>query len=307
MKTDTFSILYQDHHLLIINKAAGVVIHPTYKHIGDTLWDALLIYLAGQQGDGWQPPDLPDEPGWQFAPPSVRAMLRQMRIERCWKEEGWLLRPALLHRLDKDTSGVVALARTERARSHLARQFQDRTIVKSYLAVVQKGAPAWAQPRTDFSVLRRQQDGSVVEAEVSRIFSVVGDDNFVLSGPLQRDPDDRRRCIVGPDGRTATTTVKVLAVENDFTLLAVRPITGRTHQIRVHLAALGYAIVGDQTYGLAAEDSMPLTRQFLHAYSLALRRYPDNVVCTFVAPLASDLVVWLGRAFRTGLEHVFQG
>ncbi len=88
----------------------------------------------------------------------------------------------------------------------------------------------------------------------------------------------------------------MLAAEHGFTLLEVRPITGRTHQIRAHLAALGYAIVGDQTYAPVAEQGTPeaaLARQFLHAYSLELCCYPDNDLCTFVAPLARDLMAWL--------------
>jgi len=91
----------------------------------------------------------------------------------------------------------------------------------------------------------------------------------------------------------------VLGVERGYALLNVRPLTGRTHQIRAHLAALGYAIVGDQTYALPIATEMSataLSRQFLHAYSLTLRRYPDNELCTFVAPLASDLETWLENA-----------
>src|SRR5690348_15284 len=116
-------IIYQDHHLLILNKPAGVVIHPTYKHVGDTLWDALLVYLLQQGGDDWQPPELSDEPEWAVAPLHIQEMLREKRTQRLWQEEGLLPRPALLHRLDKDTSGVVALARTERSRRHIVRQF----------------------------------------------------------------------------------------------------------------------------------------------------------------------------------------
>lgn len=84
-------------------------------------------------------------------------------------------------------------------------------------------------------------------------------------------------------------------------------MTGRTHQIRAHLAALGYAIVGDSTYSLPADAGMPasaMKRQFLHAYSLDVRRYPDNALCTFVAPLAHDLTAWLERYFPVGLEVI---
>jgi 23S rRNA pseudouridine1911/1915/1917 synthase len=134
-------------------------------------------------------------------------------------------------------------------------------------------------------------------------------DELLLEGPLQRDPDERRRCIVGPDGQFALTQVNVLAVSPDemFTLLEVQPITGRTHQIRAHLAALGYAIVGDQLYGPPAVPGTPqaaLTRQFLHAHSLTLHRYPDNTLCTFVAPLAEDLSSWLHRYLEEGIGLV---
>jgi len=292
------SVIYQDHHLLIVNKPAGVVIHPTYKHVDGTLWDALLAYMGLQGGDSWQPPELPDEPEWEGAPPEVQAMLRAKRTERLWKEDGLLPRPCLLHRLDKDTSGIVALARTERSRRHVIRQFHDHTIVKRYLAVVRQGAPDWARPRTTFTLTKRQADGTESVVDASMLPELSNDDEFVLAGPLQRDPAERRRCVVGADGQQAITVVKVLAVEQDFALLDVRPVTGRTHQIRAHLAAAGYAIVGDQIYAPPAEpdtEEATLTRQFLHAYSLTLRRYPENDLYTFVAPLASDLSSWLER------------
>jgi len=307
MEINNIAIIYQDHHLLVVNKPAGLVIHPTYKHASGTMWDALLDYLAQEGGDDWQPPLLPDEPEWARAPVHIQTMLREKRIQRLWKEDGLLPRPCLLHRLDKDTSGVVALARTERARRYLIRQFHAHTIVKRYLAVVQKGAPAWTRPRTTFTVKRR------IDGESERDFTVTSllraCDEFVLDGPLQRDPDDRRRCIVGVEGQVATTMVKVLAVSEGeaFALLEVQPVTGRTHQIRAHLAALGQAIVGDQMYAPPAEQATPpakLQRQFLHAYSLELRRYPDNSLCTFVAPLANDLVSWMQHYFPTGLGAI---
>ncbi len=217
-------IIYQDHHLLIVNKPAGLVIHPTYKHADGTMWDAILAYLAQQGSDDWQPPDLPDEPAWANAPEKIQVMLRERRLERMWKEDGLLPRPCLF-----------------------------------------------------------------------------------LDGALQRDPADRRRCIVGPEGQQARTLVRVQATEGEFVLLEARPVTGRTHQIRAHLAALGYAIVGDLTYALSARAGTPeaaLKMQFLHAYSLELSRYPDNALCTFVAPLANDLRVWLEHYFPIGLEVI---
>ncbi len=305
METTSISVIYQDHHLLIVNKPAGVVIHPTYKHPEGTMWDALLVYAGQQEDDGWRPPDLPDEPKWAYAPEHIQVMLREKRTERLWKEDGLLPRPCLLHRLDKDTSGVVAVARTERSRRHLIRQFEEHTIVKRYLAVVQAGAPDWALPRTTFTIMQRKGDNSETPLSAPFVFSSLGDDELVLDSPLQRDPADRRRCIVGPDGQDAVTKLRVLAIAGEFTLLEARPVTGRTHQIRAHLAALGYAIVGDQTYAPTAEPGTPqagLGRQFLHAHSLELRRYPDNALRTFVAPLADDLVWWMERYFPVGLE-----
>ena len=300
MESTAFSVIYQDHDLLIVNKLAGVVIHPTYKHAHGTMWDALLVYLAQQGSDDWQPPDLPDEPAWAAAPEHVRVMLREIRRERLWQEGSLLPRPRLLHRLDKDTSGVVAIARTQRACRHIIRQFEEHTIVKRYLAVVCRGAPDWARPRSVFRVARRQSDDLETRLTLPLDLSSLGADELVLDGPLQRDPGDRRRCIVGPDGQDAVTILKVQAVEGDFALLEVLPVTGRTHQIRAHLAALGYAIVGDQTYAPTPEKGTPqaaLNRQFLHAFSLELRRYPDNVLCKFVAPLADDLTSWMERYF----------
>ncbi len=303
MKAEDIAIVHQDHHLLVLNKPAGVVIHPTYKNAhGDTLWDALLTYLSQQEAEEWQPPELPDEPTWAAAPLHIQTMLRDRRRERLWKEDGPLLRPCLLHRLDKDTSGVVALAKTERSRRYIIKQFHDHTIRKRYLAVVQKGAPLWAVPRTTFTVTRHAQDGrpTLVGAEFD--FFALGDDMIELNGPLQRDPDERRRCIVGSEGDEAITQCSVLAAEHRFLLLEVRPITGRTHQIRAHLAALGYAIVGDSMYGSHGENGIVApARQFLHAYSLQLRQYPDDKLCTFVAPLANDLTSWLQQHFPSGL------
>lgn len=300
MQPINIPIIYQDHHLLIVNKPAGVVIHPTYKHADGTMWDGLLAYLAQQGGDDWRPPDLPDESQWEGAPEHVRIMLREKRNQRLWKEDGLLARPCLLHRLDKDTSGVVALARTERSRRHIIRQFEQRTIVKHYLVVVQKGAPDWSYPRTTFIIKRRKGQEHEIQLDLPFDLSSLDNDELLLDGPLQRDPDDRRRCIVGPEGQSAITTLRILALVGDFALLEVHPFTGRTHQIRAHLAALGYAVVGDQTYAPIAEDGTPqaaLKRQFLHAHSLELQRYPDDVQCKFVAPLPDDLILWMGRYF----------
>jgi len=298
-------IIFQDHHLLIVNKPAGLVIHPTYKYADGTMWDVLLAYLARQESDGWSPPDLPDEPGWERAPEHIRLMLRERRLAKIWQREGWLPRPALLHRLDKDPTGVVALARTAQACSHVVRQFHAHTIVKTYLAVARRAAPAWTQPRAPFTVTISQ--GSEIGEPLSWPLDLADYQNvpLLLDGPLQRDPDDRRRCIVGPDGQESSTRIQVLAVSGDLFFIKVQPITGRTHQIRAHLAAAGYALVGDSTYAPVPEPGTPaaaLTRQFLHAHSLTLRDYPADQWRTFVAPLPDDLTTWLRDYFPEVLD-----
>src|SRR6266571_5037209 len=180
MEQTTIAIIYQDHHLLIVNKPAGLVIHPTYKHANGTMWDAILAYLVHQGSDGWQPPELPDDPAWARAPEDVRVMLREKRLERMQREDGLLSRPCLLHRLDKDTSGVVALARTERSRRHLIRQFQEHSIVKRYLAVVQRGAPDWASPRAPFVIKKGQDEIDAMQVGSLTDIAFNGENEFLL-------------------------------------------------------------------------------------------------------------------------------
>lgn len=300
-------IIYQDHHLLIVNKPAGVVVHPTYKHADGTMWDALLVYLAEQGADDWSPPDLPDEPGWQYAPEHKRLMLREKRRAKCLAEEGLLARPALLHRLDKDTSGVVALARTARACRHVISQFTDHTIQKTYLAVARRGSPDWAQPRATFSATLCQEDGTKQSLPWPLDLTRARNLPLLLEGPLQRDPADRRRCIVGPAGQEASTRITVLAQQDNFFLLEAQPITGRTHQIRAHLATAGYALVGDATYAPLSRPENPanlLSRQFLHAFSLTFRDYPTNMRRTFRAPLPPELLSWLSLSFPDAMRSV---
>lgn len=304
MEDAYIAILYQDHYQLIVNKPAGMVIHPTYKHTDDTMWNILLRYLEAQGPDDWCPPELPDDPAWSQAPPEVKVMLRERDRAILMKEEGLLPRPCLLHRLDKDTSGIVALARTERSRRHLVRQFHEHTIIKRYLAVVEPGAPSWTSPRAPLRVLLPRTEAAMTSWSPSFIQEMAIGEEFVVDGPLWRDPDDRRRCIVIEGGQEATTAMRVLAHEGARTLLEVRPITGRTHQIRAHLAALGQAIVGDPVYREPQVSDLALGRQFLHAVSLTLRRYPDNEEITFHAPLAEDLRAWLEQYFSSALAHI---
>lgn len=227
-------VLYEDDDLLAVDKPAGMVVHPAYRHPTDTLFDL----VAARQVE---------------------------RGER---------RPWLLHRLDRDTSGVVLLAKTERARRSLVRQFERHEVRKVYLAVVH-GAPA----------------------------ATVGE----ISQPLRRDPQDRRRVVVDPLGQDASTVYRVIARHEGMALMLAEPRTGRTHQIRAHLAWLGHPIVGDSTY--AAEQRLAdapariggdatYGRHLLHAWHLRIAHPVSGAPLRIVAPLPRDMTSALPRAWR---------
>jgi 23S rRNA pseudouridine1911/1915/1917 synthase len=169
-----------------------------------------------------------------------------------------------VHRLDKDTSGVMVVAKTDVAQLALGRQLQAKRFAKEYLALV------WGDP---------------------------GDSPTVVEAPLLRDAEDRRRMVVRAAGRDAVTRFERIAAwggGNDRTaLLHVEPVTGRTHQIRVHLAYAHFPIVGDPVYGRRG-DTSGLARQFLHAWRLTVR-LPHAGERTFTAPLAPDLVAYLEK------------
>ncbi|HYK99169.1 MAG TPA: RluA family pseudouridine synthase [Candidatus Acidoferrales bacterium] len=221
-------VLYEDEDVIVVNKPAGLVVHPAYGHKTGTLVNAVLGRLSSRTG----------------------------------REAG---RPGIVHRLDKDTSGVMVVAKNDVAQLALSRQLQGQRFAKEYLAMV------WGDP---------------------------GDQDTVVEAPLERDADDRRRMVVRATGREATTRYRRIAAwplgNAKVALLYVRPVTGRTHQIRVHLAYAHFPIVGDPVYGRRG-DTSGLGRQFLHAWRLTVR-LPNAGERTFVAPLAPDL-----RAFIDGL------
>lgn len=238
-------ILYEDDHLLVVNKPPGLVVHPGAGHRGGTLLNALLAHC----------PEL-------------------ARV-------GEVSRPGLVHRLDKDTSGLLVVAKNAAAHADLVRQFQARTVDKTYLALV------WGRLR---------------EAEGE------------IAGEIGRHPSQRQKMSARPRrGKPAVTTWRVLQeLPGPLTLVELSPKTGRTHQLRVHLAALGHPVVGDGTYGGGAArfQGLPrlagvrklVTRQLLHAWRLAFTHPATGARLHFEAPLPQDF-----REVISRVEQSHQG
>ena len=218
-------VLYEDECLLAINKPAGLVVHPAPGHWQGTLVSALLHR-------------------WRTPPPGLDPA-----------------RLGIVHRLDKDTSGVLLIAKTAAALAELGRQFHDREIDKQYLALV------WGVPR--------RSRGTIDE-------------------PIGRHPVHRQRMAVRPRGRTAVTRYEVLEAWNDIALVRAHPETGRTHQIRVHMAALGHPLVADRLYarGRGSRD-LGIARQALHAEAISFRHPATGAPMRIAAPLAPDFAAAL--------------
>jgi 23S rRNA pseudouridine1911/1915/1917 synthase len=223
-------IAYEDDTMLIVDKPAGLVVHPSAGHGSGTLVNALL----------------------------GRA---QARGEPLGSIAG-VGRPGIVHRLDKDTSGLLLVAKTDAAQTSLMRQFGERSIDKEYLALIRGAAPA-PQGR--------------------------------IEAPVGRDPRDRQRMAVVAGGRDSVTEYRVLANGGGYTLLSLAPRTGRTHQIRAHLAYLGLPIAGDLRYAGGIGPG-GLGRQFLHAASLTLDRPLDGARLRAWSELPPDLAASLAAA-----------
>jgi 23S rRNA pseudouridine1911/1915/1917 synthase len=180
---------------------------------------------------------------------------------------GGVQRPGIVHRLDKDTSGLIVAAKDEKAHAGLTRQLSERSMHKTYLALV---------------------EGRLEPPEA------------LIDAPIGRDPGHRKRMAILPPGRAreAQTRYRVREYLDGYTYLEASPITGRTHQIRVHLASLGHPIVGDAVYGKA---SSLVARQFLHAWRLAFRHPVTGEEMNFEAPLAEELKGALGFFQKTQL------
>ena len=215
-------IVYEDQDLLVVNKPAGMVVHPAPGHQDDTLVNALLAYF-----------------------PALR-------------ESDESLRPGIVHRLDKDTSGLIIVAKNAPAQAALLEQMQRHAIIKRYLALV---------------------DGNVALDQGS------------IDAPIGRDTRHRQQMAITAVGsRQARTHFKVLERYARHTLLMVQLETGRTHQIRLHLKAIGHPVVGDPVYGSGTVfKRAPLQRQFLHACQLSFTHPFSGETIELEAPLPADL------------------
>ncbi|MCS7079273.1 MAG: RluA family pseudouridine synthase [Chloracidobacterium sp.] len=235
------TILFEDEAVIVIDKPAGQVVHPAAGVGGGTLANALAFHFGGRL------------PG------------------------GVAFRPGIVHRLDRDTSGVIVVAKTDAALEHLAGQFRARTVEKRYVALVH---------------------GDVVGAGV-------------IDAPIARDRNNRLKMTVDPAGRPARSRYTVLRRLGVVTLLDVQIETGRTHQIRVHCAHIRHPVIGDPLYGQGRDQQlrdaaqrravMGLGRQFLHAAQLAFVHPVSGRPMRFTSPLPSDLQACL--SVFTGSKH----
>jgi 23S rRNA pseudouridine1911/1915/1917 synthase len=221
-------IVYEDDDLIVIDKPAGMVVHPAPGHPRGTLANALIAHA-----------------------PEVAV--------------GGSNRPGIVHRLDKDTSGLIVAAKTDRGRNSLVEQWSNQSVEKTYLALVQ---------------------------------GVVAENEATIDAPIGRDPKNRQRMAVVRNGREAITHFRVLERFPHSTLLEVTIETGRTHQIRVHFAFIGHPVVGDPVYGRCRATDPELQRQFLHASALGLR-LTDGTPVRFDSPLPNDLQRALAAARDT--------
>ncbi|MGV7221032.1 MAG: RluA family pseudouridine synthase [Nitrospinales bacterium] len=213
-------IIYEDDGLVVVDKPAGMVVHPAPGHINGTLVNALLYHCKDLAGIGG--------------------------VER----------PGIVHRLDKDTSGIIVVAKTENSLKSIATQFHDRKIRKVYLALV-KG------------VLRQMQG--------------------TIDAPIGRHRTQRKKMAIDEEGRESKTRYELIKQYDGFAYIRLHPTTGRTHQIRVHMASIGNPVIGDDLYGGKTIKGPLIQRQALHAHQLELE-YPDGQDLILESPLPDDIL-----------------
>ncbi|MHC4124062.1 MAG: RluA family pseudouridine synthase [Planctomycetota bacterium] len=226
----SLDIIYEDDDILIVNKPAGMVVHPACGHYSGTLVNALLNY-----------------PGF----------LTSFNERRTTSDERRIMRPGIVHRLDKDTSGIMIVAKKGRALRRIASQLKNRTITKKYIAIVR---------------------------------GIVGLDEGIINVPISHDRRNRRKMTIDEaKGKEAITYYRVIKrdKERNITVLEARPKTGRTHQIRIHLSHIGHPILGDTLYNGPVVNG--LSRHALHAKSIAFIHPTKDAPMEFSTEIPSDL------------------
>lgn len=212
-------IVYEDSDVIVVNKARGMTVHPAHGHSNGTLVNALLFHCGDLSGINGE------------------------------------LRPGIVHRIDKDTTGLIIAAKNDRAHNDLAKQIQEKVCARVYLALVEGN---------------------------------VKDDRGSIEAPIGRSTKDRKLMAVVPDGRWARTHYEVLERYGTATLVRCTLETGRTHQIRVHMKHIGHPLVGDRQYGFARR-SYPIDGQALHACELSFNRPSDGQRITVTAEPDSQM------------------
>ena len=230
------NILYEDEYILAIDKPVGMVVHPSFGHKEGTLVNAILAYLINQH--------------------SAFSIQHSASIPQSAGRNPQLnMRPFIVHRLDKGTTGVILVAKDTKTQEMLSALFKERGVYKTYRAIVE----------------------GIVKKEEGRI-----------EGNIGRHPTDRKRmAVLKQGGRDALTFFKVVARLNGFTYIEAYPKTGRTHQIRVHLAHTGHPIVGDDLYGKKARNMAE--RPLLHAYKIEFKHPVKGTPILIEAPLPEDI------------------
>lgn len=220
-------IAYEDEHLIVIDKPAGLVVHPAAGNLDGTLVNALLHHCGG----------------------SLSGI-------------GGVARPGIVHRIDKDTSGLMVAAKTDRAHEGLARQFHDHSIDRRYRAIV-GGTPRPAAGKVD--------------------------------APLARSPQNRKKVAIVANGKRAVTHFSTIQTLRDAAMVECRLETGRTHQVRVHMASIGHALLGDPVYGRtksghkALLETLDFRRQALHAARLGFIHPMKSVALAFESAMPADM------------------
>ena len=278
-------IVYEDEQLLVVNKPPGLVTHPAPGHWDGTLVNALLWHLQQEKNIESV------ECGVRSAELKTDTPNSTLRIPR-------LGRAGIIHRLDKDTSGLLLVAKTERAHVALSRQLKARTIKRRYLAFVEGHLPL------DAGTVNAPIGRHTAHRKVMTVRHLGGRIAVTHYRVLKRF--ESAECGVRSAELKTDTPNSTLRIPN-YTLLEVSLDTGRTHQIRVHMAHLGHPILGDTTYGrqpAAFWRPLGITRQLLHAYRLSFRHPGTGRELTVTAPLPEDMAKWLDREALDSLLRV---